>query len=119
MALAPGLAVALLGCALGGAGNGVYYVSVVQALQERIADDFQARVMGLLESVTAAAYGVGFLLGGVLTAAADSRVAIGVAGVGVLVASAAILGLLRGDRAPAPVPAPAPAPLTAQPEPAT
>jgi predicted MFS family arabinose efflux permease len=115
MALAPTLAVALLGCMLGGAGNGVYYVSVVQALQERIADDFQARVMGLLESVTAAAYGAGFLLGGVLTAAADSRVAIGVAGVGVLLASGAILGLLRGDRAPAAVSAP----LAAHPEPAT
>ena len=40
-------------------------MSVVQALQERIADDFQARVMSLLESTTAACYGVGFLFGGV------------------------------------------------------
>jgi MFS family permease len=115
MAVAPGLAIALVGCLLGGAGNGLYYVSVVQALQERIEDDFQARVMGLLESTTAAAYGVGFLLGGVLTAAADSRVAIGVAGVGVLFAAGAIVALLRGDRARS---VPQGAALAATPEPA-
>jgi len=98
MALAPGLAIAMLGCLVGGAGNGVYYVSVVQALQERIEEDFQARVMSLLESTTAGAYGIGFLLGGVLTAAASSRLAIGVAGVGVIVAAGAIVALMRGDR---------------------
>jgi predicted MFS family arabinose efflux permease len=106
MALAPGLAIAMLGCLLGGAGNGVYYVSVVQALQERIEEDFQARVMSLLESTTAGAYGIGFLLGGVLTAAASSRLAIGVAGAGVIVAAGAIVALMRGDRrtaAPRPV----------------
>jgi predicted MFS family arabinose efflux permease len=111
MAFAPGLAAAMLGCLVGGAGNGVYYVSVVQALQERIEEDFQARVMSLLESTTAGAYGVGFLLGGVLTALASSRVAIGVAGVGTLVAAAAIVALARGDRR-------APAPLHAAAEPA-
>ena len=115
MAAAPALAVALVGCLLGGAGNGVYYVSVVQALQERIEDDFQARVMGLLESTTAAAYGAGFLLGGALTALADARLAIAVAGVGVLLAAGAIVALLRGEgRAPA-VGA---RPLVAAPEPA-
>jgi hypothetical protein len=98
MAVAPVLAVALAGCLLGGAGNGIYYVSVVQALQERIHDDFQARVMGLLESTTAASYGAGFLLGGVVTAMADARLAIGLSGVGVLVAAAAIVALLTGGR---------------------
>jgi hypothetical protein len=98
MAIAPGLALAMAGSLLGGVGNGLYYVSVVQALQERITDDFQARVMGLLESTTAAVYGAGFVLGGVLTALADARLAIAVAGVGVLLAAAAIVALLRGDR---------------------
>jgi MFS family permease len=98
MAFAPGLAVAVLGCLIGGAGNGIYYVSVVQALQERIEEDLQARVMSLLESTTAGAYGVGFMVGGALTAIWSSRLAIGIAGVGMSLAAAAIVGLLRGDR---------------------
>jgi MFS family permease len=97
MAVAPVLLLALAGCLLGGVGNGIYYVSVVQALQERIHDDFQARVMGLLESTTAGAYGAGFLLGGLLTHFADARVAIGVAGLGILIAAGAITTLLRDD----------------------
>jgi hypothetical protein len=77
-------------------------VSVVQAVQERIAEDFQARIMGLLESTTAACYGVGFVLGGALASLADPRLAIAVAAGGVLVSAGAIGRLLRGDRAPAP-----------------
>jgi len=98
MAVAPALAVALVGCVVGGAGNGVYYVSVVQALQERIADDMQARVMSLLESTTASAYGAGFIAGGAIAAAADARVTLAAAGVGVLLAAAAIVGVLRDGR---------------------
>jgi MFS family permease len=115
MALAPSLAVALAGCLLGGVGNGVYYVSVVQALQERIDDEFLARVMGLLESTTAASYGAGFLLGGILTALADARLAFAVAGCGILVAAAVIVLLIRGDHRAHPHPG---AQLAPQPEPA-
>jgi hypothetical protein len=105
MAFAGTVAVAAGAFAVGGAGNGVYYVSVVQALQERIPDDLQARVMSLLESTTAGAYGVGFLLGG----------ALGLGGMGVLLAAGAIVTLLRGDgRSRASVGAP----LRAQAEPA-
>jgi predicted MFS family arabinose efflux permease len=92
------LAVAAGAFVVGGAGNGVYYVSVVQALQERIADDMQARVMSLLESTTAAAYGIGFLAGGAIAAASGARPALAVAGAGVLLAAASIVALLRGDR---------------------
>jgi len=92
------LAVAAGAFVLGGAGNGVYYVSVVQALQERIADDMQARAMSLLESTTAAAYGVGFVAGGAIAAATDARPALAVAGAGVLIAAGSIVALLRGDR---------------------
>lgn len=117
MAVAPSLSAALVGCLLGGVGNGVYYVSVVQALQDRISDDFQARVMGLLESTTAASYGAGFLLGGGLTALANARVAIAVAGAGILMAATAIVLMLRAGRRSGPVAAVAPARAT-QPEPA-
>jgi MFS family permease len=120
MGVAPGLAVATAGSLVGGAGNGVYYVSVVQAIQDRIPDDLQARVMGLLESVTAGAFGLGFVLGGTVATLAGARFAIVVAGIGVLLASTAVVQLLRGDRAPAgapPAPAPADAAHVAAPEP--
>ena len=100
MAGAPGLPVALAGCLLGGAGNGVYCLGVIQAVQERIEDDFQARVMGLVESLTAACFGAGFLLGGVLTALGDPRLALGLAGVGVLAAVAVTARLLHPPRRP-------------------
>jgi hypothetical protein len=45
----------------------------------------QARIGGLMESISAVAPGLGYLLGGVLTAAVSTRLAVLVAGVGVLV----------------------------------
>jgi predicted MFS family arabinose efflux permease len=106
MTLAGSLPVGALGCFIGGAGNGFYFVSVVQAIQERTADEFQGRVMGLLESVTAGCYGIGFLLAGVLTELMSVRVTFAATAVGVLVATAWMATLLRG-RAPAPAPTPA------------
>ena len=55
----------------GGAGNGIQWVSVMTALQEATPADYQARVVGLLESALAAMPGVGYLMGGVLTAVAS------------------------------------------------
>ena len=100
---------------VGGAGNGAYSVSVTQAIQERLPDEFQARVMGLLESVNAAGYGSGFLAGGVLTALADARVAYAVAGAGVLFAATAIRRVLRHGARPA---AHTTSPIAAAPQPA-
>jgi MFS family permease len=76
-----------LACAfsvLGGLGNGVQWVSVMTALQESTPDDLQARVTGLLESLTSATTGVGFLLGGVITAVASPPTAFAVSGIGVV-----------------------------------
>jgi MFS family permease len=111
MAGSPSLALALVGAFVGGAGNGVCYVSVVQAIQEQLADDFQARVMGVLESANAAGYGAGFLLGGGLAALTDARLAIAAAGVGMLAAAGALVALVRDarDRRAALAPAPGPA----------
>ena len=53
---------------LGGFGNGIQWVSVMTALQEATPDDLQARITGLLESIASAMTGVGFLIGGVVTA---------------------------------------------------
>jgi ENTS family enterobactin (siderophore) exporter len=96
MALATSLPVGALGCFIGGIGNGFYYVSLVQAVQDRTADEFQGRVMGLLESTTAGCYGVGFLLAGALTALTSVRVTFAATAVGVILATIAMAALLRG-----------------------
>ena len=75
---------------LGGLGNGVQWVSVMTALQEATPQDLQARVTGLLESVASAMTGVGFLLGGMITALTSPPTAFAVSGVGVLL----VVGLL-------------------------
>jgi predicted MFS family arabinose efflux permease len=101
MALATSLPVGAIGCFIGGIGNGFYYVSLVQAVQDRTADEFQGRVMGLLESTTAGCYGVGFLLAGALTALTSVRVTFAATAVGVIVATIAMAALLRGAGAQA------------------
>jgi predicted MFS family arabinose efflux permease len=97
MALATSLPVAVLGCFIGGAGNGFYYVSVVQAIQDRVADEFQGRVMGLLESTTAGAFGIGFLIAGALTALTSVRVTFAATAVGVTCSALWMAVLLRGS----------------------
>ena len=85
MAVAGTLLVACACSVIGGAGNGVQWVSVVTAIQERTPTGLQARVSGLFESIGAAMPGVGFLLGGVLTEIGSPRLAFAVAGGGLLV----------------------------------
>jgi hypothetical protein len=69
------------------------------SLQEVTAPDLQARIVGLLESVGAAMPGLGFLLGGAVTAAIDPRAAYAVAGAGVLVVLAvAGIGMRRAAK---------------------
>ena len=91
-------AVGALGCFIGGVGNGFYFVSLIQAIQDRTADEFQARVMGLLESATAGCYGTGFLLAGAITALTSVRVTFAATAVGVLLASVLDGPLLRRGR---------------------
>ena len=84
MGLAPDIVVACAWATLGGAGNGVQYVSVVTAIQQRTPTALQARVSGLFESIGAAMPGIGFVLGGLLTELASPRLAFAVAGGGLL-----------------------------------
>ena len=86
---------------VGGLGNGVQWVSVMTALQESTPDDLQARITGLLESLTSATTGVGFLLGGIITAIASPPTAFAVSGIGVvlLVALGAAFRAIPLDRA--------------------
>jgi MFS family permease len=85
MAGAPTLLVACLGSVLGGMGNGVQWVAVMTALQEAVEERYQARTAGLLESAAAAVPGVGYIIGGVLTAAVSPRLAYAVSALGVAV----------------------------------
>jgi hypothetical protein len=75
-ALAPACAFAVLG----GVGNGIQWVSVMTALQEATPADLQARVTGLLESVASVGTGIGFFVGGLITALATPPAAFASAG---------------------------------------
>ena len=88
---------------LGGLGNGIQWVSVMTTLQESTPADLQARITGLLESIVAAMTGVGFLIGGAITAFTSPPTAFAVSGVGVvvLVVLAAIFRVVPDTR-PAP-----------------
>jgi predicted MFS family arabinose efflux permease len=84
-----------LACAfsvVGGVGNGIQWVSVMTALQESTPADLQARITGLLESIASAMTGVGFLIGGIVTAIFSPPTAFAVSGIGValLVLAAAV-----------------------------
>ena len=86
----PGIVLACVASVVGGTGNGVQWVSVLTAVQEALPEELQARVVGLLESVAAAAPGAGFLAGGVLTALWSPRLAYLVAGAGVIAVAVAM-----------------------------
>ncbi len=110
-ALAPTLAVACLASVIGGIGNGVQWVAVITATQELTEQAYQARVIGLLESLASGLSGVGFLLGGVIAAILSPRASYAVAGIGVLIVLALAVVLLRGtrwERAPEAPPEPSP-----------
>jgi predicted MFS family arabinose efflux permease len=96
MTLATSLPVAVVGCFIGGAGNGFYYVSVVQAIQDRVDDEYQGRVMGLLESTTAGSFGLGFLIAAAVTELTSVRVTFGATAAGVIVGTLWMAALLRG-----------------------
>lgn len=97
MTAAPSLAVALVGAALGGAGNGVEAMAARTALQEHSPDRWMALMMSLADSTSQLAPGLGILLGGAIAAAAGSRTAFAVAAVGSLAFAVIVPLALRGS----------------------
>jgi len=95
MAAAPTLAVALVGAALGGAGNGVEAVAARTALQEQVEQSWMARIMSLNESIYTALPGPGILIGGALTAIWSPRAALALGAAGALVVAIAASVRLR------------------------
>jgi MFS family permease len=84
LAAAPALGLACAASVVGGAGNGVQWVSAISAVQELTIAGMQARVMSVLESIGAAMPGVGYLVGGLIATGTSPRTTFLVAGIGVL-----------------------------------
>jgi MFS family permease len=99
LAAAPTLAFACGASIIGGAGNGVQWVSAISAVQELTVAGMQARVMSVLESIGAAMPGLGYLLGGLITSAISPRATFLVAGIGVF-AIVAVAAPLMGTKWP-------------------
>jgi len=97
LAAAPTLAVACAVSVVGGAGNGIQWVTAISAVQELTAESMQARVMSVLESIGAAMPGIGFAVGGVIAALVSPRMTFLVAGCGVLAIVAVMAPLLGGN----------------------
>jgi MFS family permease len=94
LAAAPNLALACAASVLGGAGNGVQWVSAISAVQELTAAEMQARVMSVLESIGAAMPGIGFALGGAIAAVVSPRATFLVAGLGIFAIVALMVPIL-------------------------
>ncbi len=97
LAAAPTLALACAASIVGGAGNGVQWVTAISAVQELTVAGMQARVMSVLESIGAAMPGIGFVIGGLLASLFNPRITFLVAGAGVF-AIVAIMAPLLGSK---------------------
>jgi MFS family permease len=99
LALAPGLVVACLASLFGGIGNGVQWVAVMTALQQRVPEALQVRVVGLLDAGAQLAPGLGFALGSVLTALLSARATYAIAAAATTAAAFAFFAMhARSDR---------------------
>ncbi len=96
MAVAPSLPVGLAGAAIAGVGNSLEWVAARTAVQERAPSEWMAIMMGFSESAALLAPGVGYALGGALTALTVSRVAFAVGGAGSLAFAALVPFVLGG-----------------------
>ncbi len=94
MAIAPSIAVAVVGAVICGIGNGLQAVSMRTALQEVVSESWMALVLSLSESTFQAVPGAGIVLGGIITAAFGARLALAAgAGGSFIVAALMWLGL--------------------------
>lgn len=94
IAAAPTIVVAVIGSALGGVGNGSGGVAGRTMLQQYTPHRWMNVMMSLNESIAQAVPGIGFVLGGLLAALTDPRVALAVAAAGSFAYAVAVwLGL--------------------------
>jgi hypothetical protein len=95
MAVAPSLAVAVVGSAIGGIGNGIQVVAFRTAVQEAASAEWMALVLSLVEFIFQAVPGAGILVGGVTATVAGPRVALAAAAAGSFATSVATWTGLR------------------------
>jgi len=93
LAAAPTLLLACAASVVGGVGNGMQLIAVVTAVQEAVADEYQARVAGVLQILASVIPGAAFLAGGLVAELWSPRVAYAVAGIGVLTVAVAFTSL--------------------------
>ena len=96
IAVAPTLAVAVVGAAIAGIGNGVESVAVRTAIQEEAEEQWMALMMSLYEALFQSVPGAGIVIGGAITALGSPRAALAVAGAGSLVVTVAAWFALAG-----------------------
>lgn len=90
MAVAPSIAVAVVGAAIAGLGNGIQIVAIRTALQEATPERWMALILSLNESTMQAVPGLGILAGGGIAALAGPRFAFAAGAVGSLAVGVAM-----------------------------
>jgi len=90
---APSLALACVAAVVGGIGNGLQWPSLISVVQRVTPQRLYGRMMGAVESIGALCTAIGLALGGVLVALSSPRAAFLAAGVGAILATAAVLRL--------------------------
>ena len=83
---------------LGGIGNGIEGFASMTAIQEQTSGAFQARVGGLVESMTAATSGLGFVLGGLVATLSSPRAVYVLSGLAILACAAMVMSTQRTVR---------------------
>ncbi len=96
MSISPDLSVALLGCLVLGAGNGLAVTRHLQLIQLTVPENLIGRINGLLNAAEAAAFVTAFVLAGVAITLLGVRETFGISALGVF--GAAGLGYLRMRR---------------------
>lgn len=84
IAVSPDLSSACILSVIGGAGNGLGVTALLSALQQGTPDTGQAAVMSVFESLNQLMPGLGYVMGGLITAIGTPRLAYSVAGLGIL-----------------------------------
>ncbi len=85
MAAAPTFAVAMVGAAIAGIGNGSEAVAARTVLQEQVEEHWMTMIVSLNDSIAQFIPGAGILLGGAIASLAGARATLAVAGAGALV----------------------------------
>jgi MFS family permease len=106
MGLAPGLAVAVVGAAIGGVANGFFTASLNSEVQSLTDQSWVALVQSVSSSITTLMPGLGIITGAAIAELISVRFAFGVAAVGSLVCAVAMLVRLTPERLSAGMPPP-------------